>query len=319
MSHLIGRRNPREAYPVRSSALPSALAQPLTAEFWVDSGTSVPVAQRNGSILAPFGSLQDAYDAAVAAGLTAVNMMIAKSDAAASLNCSAGTVFVSLVGLSGPLGAIASSPSFQQQVNNLTISGAAVSLMVDNVLVQGDISAPDGAPLTFENVEHLGDLNAPTSPVFVSKSVLCGAGTNTCAVASINFLDAFSEGRMMAASAHPWASGTIVTSTNAGTGANIAETYDNADVASETFTGQSRRIWPANTISVARTVTLLPGGAGDFATGYIDVYSQGSNVVIQNDLGVLWTIAPGSPAMRYGFVLPDAAHWVKFSAEILGV
>lgn len=312
MTHLIGRgRYGRETYARRPDGGSSFVSSPLTAQFWVDSDTTVPLASRNGAIGTPFGSIQAAYDAAAAAPFDSVQIIVARSDPAENLVF--GSAVICTVIALNFFSSFGFGSNYQAQINDVTVTAGTLAL--ESFIVLGDITSTVPA-IGLLDCSHLGNLSA-TDQVAIRNTTIAAAGGTINVGGTFTFLDEQSEFTTMLSSGQAWVSAPEIRSN--GGGPNTAGIYLDADVPAETFSGSSSRsIWPANTITAPRTVTLDVGGGGDFATGYVDVYTQDFDVMIDDAItGNLVTIPSASPARRYGFQLPDATSWVNFRSERL--
>lgn len=313
MSHLIGRRNPREAYPVRSNALPRALAQPLTAEFWVDSGTTIPVAQRTGSVLAPFGSLQAAYDAAVAAGLTQLNIMGVSFDPAENLTMTAALKQIAIIGLSSAIAYVI--PSLVAFGDIIGAGAGEENISLQNVQVDSILN--DAHLVFMSDCLYTTTIYIPSGTFVASNSGPRAGSAPTVTVGVAELLDYGSEQSLFSSG------GTIPNTglyyTTAG-GPNAAFMAVNAHLTSN-FASQSRCIYPAGLLSAARTFQLNAGASKpDKSRASIDCYTQGFDLGItdQTSTATLMTIAAGSAPTRATFIYDTAStQWSALMREIL--
>lgn len=145
---------------------------PLTRELYVDGGTAVPAAERDGSIARPFGTIQDGVDALA---LTSGGVLLIAPGAYGESVLGGGVgVPIDFVNLGANAGGVVSTQS-------IAIKGGAVSLIAVTVL--GNITSTTTAQLRMDRSICIGTVTCSgltmLSGSSISNTVTCTTFTGT--------------------------------------------------------------------------------------------------------------------------------------------
>lgn len=285
-----------------SGPLLSVGIAPLSAAFWVDSGTTETA--RDGSISAPYLSLQEAFDA-VSGGMSVFTLLLAKGST--DMNFTIPPNYggnVSVIGVSG----IAAFGSSQCYLGTLTIGNDSqvtlTGLVISNLISTGSQGNLQGCYVTT-------DLDTGGGTFYLTDCFF-GGGTVTLSgisylknvqftdVATVSFgsdlvLDFVSERRLFESGSHvsgvaPYRSFDDSPQARLATDADFAGAWNG-----------NRLVYQSGILSVARTCTLSPGGT--FQCAIIDVWAPGAVLDIIDGVtaGTLYSV-PSNEAARLVFL-----------------
>lgn len=308
MGNLIGLRRPTSAYPTRNPGAPGALIYPLSEQFWVDN-TYNGKAASNGSIVAPFKTLQAAYDAGVAKGLDTLNIMAVHTDPAENLVMAAGLPFLSICGFTQPY-AVHNNPT--SQFGTITTTGTNVERIgILNCEFSGIANGAHAVVLGNTILSSGWAISAPTATVRIGTTVLYSAGS--LQASGLYIVDDLSALHLFQLFANTISASFIQQETIAylGSDANLVQA----------FITRSRIVYWKNLLTASRTLTLDAAGTAALSKAVVDCYPQGVGkdlaIIDGGGAGTLVTISgSASRGFRAEFVF-DGANWAAATTEVI--
>lgn len=298
----------RKTLRVHTAPGSAVLADPLTQQFWVDRNSTVTPA--TGSVLAPFTSLQSAYDAAVLAGLSQLNIIVVATDSAEDLTLSAALPNVALIAMTESIEG--SQPAHFRDI--VTTGGAAESISVVRCRFRGVTNDALFVSLYGCALDGGGAMVVPSGFLVMQASFPVGAYSWN--VGGFRFTDQLSEQAVLG-------SGGI---TLVSTGAMITEGIvtparfgRDASSVSWAATSQQRIVYWRDALSAVRTLTLSTGGVGVGRRATVDVYPQGFALAVVDGggSGTLYTFAASASPRRAQFIF-GGANWALANQHVLG-
>jgi len=304
MSHLIGRGRSPETYPrkVVGTSTPQTI-NPLTATWFVDG--SFGAATPDGSINAPYPSLQAAFDAAVAQAIPLLTLLLVAPDATPFVRQAAGNaIALRIVGLGPYLAGVVTAMSIDcanagpiTLLENLaidTLLSADNPVTLRRCIINSEITTTGGATILFQDDSIIGgNVVANVAGQLQFQNTTFKPPQNM--TADVFTFDSQSEESFFnggSGAITPVADGQIGTfevdlppTSRIATDSNLTDTAET----------NGRIIYPEATLTVGRTLTLQVGTGVANKSMLIDVWPQGSNlsVVDQTSAATIYTTNGG--------------------------